>query len=428
MSVPLVSVALATLMALFRDESLSRKVSLEALILLIRETGRALLDSRLSVSSHRASSLDESTSSQMVRAINKLAVQASTGSSRHVSLQALMMLQQQLMLQETESPNDTAFNRRVSRIVTKLFGKVIKAEQGEVDPFSSATVDMETLICALEDLLVAACENPRAGTVHYEEARSTCESMAATLLQAMISARGSNDIRNLMSDLDFDSSSHLSSMMDSVDPQRIAVSMPSSLASSPSKQTVSKDVASLVSAVANANAGTDRDRAVDNLRRHREQNGDEELNAHLSEVSATFRMFVLQHLNDLPSKNASPSIESVPANDGLAVSERLRNLRSKLNATDTSLPMEAEVMVLASSSPHSTRPSSIPSSPRRVSPSKIPRPKMSTPSGGVSSLRQRLAAAQESRAKADDGGQTKSAYGHAAALRARLEAVKNQNK
>ena len=420
MSVPLVSVTLATLMALFRDERLSRKVSLEALVLLIRETGRALLDSRLSVSSHRASSLDESTSSQMVRAINKLAVQASTGSSRHVSLQALMMLQQQLMLQETESPNDTAFNRRVSRIVTKLFGKVIQAEQGEVDPFSSATIDMESLICALEDLLVAACENLRAGTAHFDEARSTCESMATTLLQAMIGARGSNDIRNLMSDLEFDSSSHLLSMIDSVDPQQIMVSIPS-LASSPSKQSVSKDVASLVSAVANANAGVDRDRAVDNLRRHREQNGDEELHAHLSEVSATFRTFVLQHLNDVRPTNAT-------AIEGLAVSERLRNLRSKLNATDASLPAEAEVMVLGSSSHHSTRPSSITASPRRVSPSKIPRPKISTPSGGVSSLRQRLAAAQESRAKADDGGQTKSAYGHASALRARLEAVKNQNK
>ena len=437
MSVSLLSVSLATLMALFRHESLSRKVSQDALALLIRETGQALLDSRLSVSSHRASSLDESTSSQMVRAINKLAVQASTGSCRHVSLQALMALQQQLMLQETETPNDTAFNRRISRIVTKLFGKVIKAEQGEVDPFSSATVDIEALICALEDMLVSVYEDPRAATTQNEDARSTCESMATVLLQAMTSSRGSVDIRDIMSELEMDSTSHLSSLMDSVTPQAMNDLLPSSsqipASSSPSKHASSKDVASLVSAVASSKDGLDRDVAVNNLRRHREQNGDEELNAHLSEVSATFRMFVLQHLNDIPpstSTSMSPMIESTSssADDRMAVSERLRNLRSKLNATESATIQAFQPLnATAPPSPHS-RPHSIPSSPRRAQSSKIPPPKAATPSKdkSVSSLRQRLAAAQESRAKVDEGP-AKSASGHAAALRARLEAVKQQH-
>jgi hypothetical protein len=66
MSIPLLSVALATLMALFRDPKLSRNVS--------REAGKALLDPRLAMSSHQ-SQLDESTSSQMVRAINKVRAQ-----------------------------------------------------------------------------------------------------------------------------------------------------------------------------------------------------------------------------------------------------------------------------------------------------------------------------------------------------------------
>lgn len=74
MSIPLLSVALATLMALFRDPRLSRNVSQGALALLIREAGKALLDPRLAMSSHQ-SQLDESTSSQMVRAINKVRAQ-----------------------------------------------------------------------------------------------------------------------------------------------------------------------------------------------------------------------------------------------------------------------------------------------------------------------------------------------------------------
>jgi hypothetical protein len=72
MCVPLLSVVLATLMALFRDTDLAKGVSQDALVVLIRETGRCLLDSRLAVSATHVSGLDESTSSQMVRGMNKV--------------------------------------------------------------------------------------------------------------------------------------------------------------------------------------------------------------------------------------------------------------------------------------------------------------------------------------------------------------------
>jgi hypothetical protein len=72
MSIPLLSVCLASLMALFRDPDMSTKVSQDNLMLLVRETGSALLDPRLSTSSH----LDEATASQMVRAINKVSHEA----------------------------------------------------------------------------------------------------------------------------------------------------------------------------------------------------------------------------------------------------------------------------------------------------------------------------------------------------------------
>ena len=69
-SISLLSVNLATLMALFRDRDLAVGVSKEHLGRLIQETGTALLDPRLVVSSEN--SLDEATSSQVVRAINKV--------------------------------------------------------------------------------------------------------------------------------------------------------------------------------------------------------------------------------------------------------------------------------------------------------------------------------------------------------------------
>jgi hypothetical protein len=67
-SVPLVSVCLATLMAMLRDAELAALFSHADLSVLIREACTALLDPRLAGESE----LDESTSSQMVRAINKV--------------------------------------------------------------------------------------------------------------------------------------------------------------------------------------------------------------------------------------------------------------------------------------------------------------------------------------------------------------------
>ena len=65
---PLLSLCLATLMALFRDSDFASRVSPEELTLLVRETGTALLGPRLSSLDH----LSEEAGSQMVRAINKV--------------------------------------------------------------------------------------------------------------------------------------------------------------------------------------------------------------------------------------------------------------------------------------------------------------------------------------------------------------------
>jgi hypothetical protein len=177
---------------LFRNSGLSQNVTQDSLALFIGEAGKALLDPRLAVSSHHAmtSQLDESTSSQMVRAINKvrfreircnrqacildnthfwsfllqLAVQAATGSPRDVSIEALLALQLQLCTVGNETAADAAFNRRLSRIVTKLFAKVLKAEAASARPFSANNIDVEAIICALDDMLIATDFAPGAST------------------------------------------------------------------------------------------------------------------------------------------------------------------------------------------------------------------------------------------------------------------------
>ena len=114
---PLLSLSLATLMALFRDPDFAKKVSQEELTLMIRQAATFLLDARLSSSEQ----LDESKGKQMGQAINKLAVQAATGSERHTSFLALMTLQQQLILDTADDSVDDEFLGRLSRVVTKLF-------------------------------------------------------------------------------------------------------------------------------------------------------------------------------------------------------------------------------------------------------------------------------------------------------------------
>jgi hypothetical protein len=71
--VPLLSVNLACLMAIFRSDVLPHEVMVEDLTILIKEAGKALLDPRLASSpAGDPSKLDEETSTQMVRAINKV--------------------------------------------------------------------------------------------------------------------------------------------------------------------------------------------------------------------------------------------------------------------------------------------------------------------------------------------------------------------
>lgn len=62
-------------MSLFRGPEFAKNVSQDSLILLIKETGQALLDPRLaSTPQHESVNLDETTSSQLVRAINKVSI------------------------------------------------------------------------------------------------------------------------------------------------------------------------------------------------------------------------------------------------------------------------------------------------------------------------------------------------------------------
>eukprot|EP00980_Cylindrotheca_fusiformis_P018775 scaffold6257_cov144-Cylindrotheca_fusiformis.AAC.1 len=406
MSVPLLSVNLASLMAIFRSNDLATKVLVDDLTILIKEAGKALLDRRLASSSSTSvdSKLDDATSTQMVRAINKLAVQAATGAKRDVSFQALIALQQQLSM-NAHTADESMFNSRLSRVVTKLFSRVIKAEEGETRPFASDHFDTESILCCLEDSLVACRQSEHGNESADGEAAS--HKLAALLVTAMLRARGELfSLRGELDELGIDSnSSDLGQLVSSC-----ATDLglcPGSPQASLRDGTSNRDVGALVSAVGSASQGAERERAISALKRYTEMNGNDDLNAHLEQVSGAFRQFILEELS-LSKLPSSPT--------GLAsnsMSNRIKSLRSKLNPDQGSVGTTNEHNI--STLDHPTDLDAGDSAPT------------------VRAFRARLAAAHEKRTTTSDSDVEErpisdSSGSRAAALRARLQKVKDQSK
>ena len=476
MLLPLLSLCLAALMALFRDVEFGPAVSTEELTLLLRETGVALLDPRLS-----SDQLSEETGSQMVRAINKvttqffpndrpasatqtyncntilftqLAVQAATGASRYASFQALMTLQLQLQLNlkdgvvEVSADEDEVFTHRLSRVVTKLFARVIRAEEGSSNPYSQNGMDMDALLCAVEDYLSVCHESE--GPILMVEAVTICTDMVKTLILSVLGSHGSSTkLRRLMEDIEIHDDSALGEMLEACEDET-GLSPPTKTltidsTASPSSphplrqpKTPSRDVAVLVSKLGSAHAGAERDAALQEIIMYRAANGDEEIQAHLQQLSGPFRDFIEVQLGREVAGNP-PIISSGSSNLGTtSVSERLRNLRSRLQVTEMVVQRAIEEKA---QSPEMSGSPSVGFPLASLSPSKLLAPNNSrltapTPSR-VSSASSKLhtpssqsriptanSSSQALRERLASRGEGIESTSRAAALRARLEAVK----
>jgi hypothetical protein len=345
-----------------------------------------------------------------------------------------------LMQQLTSQTTDLIARGRLSRVVAKLFARVVKAETSGAAPFSWESMDINRLMLSVEDFLVG-CEN---SDIQNEDDHTTCRSMARSLVEAVLNAKGGGSYgQELMQELHFDSNlSLLAALVSSCKEMTGNTNAEKSQVIDSMSSPTSKDVASLVSAIGSAQEGPDRRAAVDALRRYKAIYGDDELNAHLQEVSATFRKYVLEQLTE-------DLVTSKPLFENRGMSERLQHLRSKLNAaevsvlsavkTGTSAADDLEFPSQSSPSIASSLSESPTKSPSRNPPSAAAPVKLeslsNTTMSSVQSLRERLAAAQENRsgigsgisAGTSLGATSTSSMGHAAALRARLEAVKRQN-
>lgn len=347
----------------------------------------------------------------------QLAVQAATSSPRHTTFQALLTVQKEIanttdMIDDDEK---SAFNDRLSKIMAKLFARVIRAEEGTEEPYSTTSVDKNALILYL-DAFLSECS-----------ASDPCYSMVQTLIASMLHERGmTSELRTLLEETGIDPQASAIGLMireweesfETTGQLRIDAAAASSSLAQP--KTPSKDVAALVSRLGNAPEGEERRAALEAIKRFKQANGDEELRAHLQQLSGPFRDFIAEQLGK--SSPSKPPLESG------SVSDRIRSLRSRLQANSGS-SVTTKTVDEPSSEPSAKKPAKIqsPSKPSGIpksSPSKLPQPT----SHSSLSLRERLAAQKPNRDQRETA--TNSTTGipgsRAAALRARLEAVKQQ--
>jgi len=348
---------------------------------------------------------------------------------------------------ESPGDEDDVFTHRLSRVVTKLFARVIRAEEGNESPYTQDGLDMEALLCAVEDYL-SVCHKAEAESAFPVESVEICTDMVKTLIISILDSHGSSDgLRRLMEDIEIHEDSALGEMLTfcedelgmtpSQRPLAVDVSVsPSSTPPSRQPKTPSRDVAVLVSKLGSATAGAEREAALQEIRRYKAANGDEEIRAHLQQLSGPFREYIEEQLSEdnvaVPAKSASLGFTDTGTS---SVSERIRNLRSRLQVTEVAVQnaiedkthvSEPSVNVLPQNSQSPSR-LSAPKQSRLAAPtpsrlssasSKLPTPpshsRIQTGSSSSQALRERLAARRE-------GTDSTS---RASALRARLEAVK----
>ena len=454
-SIHILSVTLAALMAIFRDSELSCSVSEKSLTYLIGEAAKALLDPRLGGSSEL---IDASTSTQLVKAINKLAIQTAIGSNRQFSFQALISLQLKFssIAAKKDVPEDLKnMNSRLSRIVTKLFIRVTKLEATSESPFIRKEIDFKVLIKSLQEML-DSCDNVRMeeNLQKISDAflmnddvtapMGSCTAMAKILINSILKTDiNPVQVRDAITIAGFDENkSLLGRLLSCCAPDHITQEIQTKSLNEASSTESTEDsikstkIAVLVSDVGKADEGVDRRQALIALRNFSIQHGID-ITVHLAHLSAPFRAFILQQMKLLGDENdekisersdksmrikaeafdnTKREIESLSSKPK-AMSERIRYLKSKLNATEAAVHSAMGANSVISKESEDNR-------------------SLGNNSKSTSSIRMRLASAQEKSRRNDNSASSNISLGSSlsttmsqgAALRARLEAAKRNRK
>lgn len=346
----------------------------------------------------------------------------------------------------------------MSRIVTKLLARVIKAEENEIVPFSMKEGQWGLLFATIEEVMVkcnALSPQPPSGAdstlvsdldSFSGDHMAPCIEAVKTFVHHVLTAKSKQgklmELRNILEKSGIVESSFTGKLFSECC-KSIGISPiygPSSrnFQQSPSKKTYDDDYLSeLIFAVGGAEDDDDRIDAMDDLREYVNAHKDIDIQSHLSGVSAHFRKYILDQLNSpfrpllsrsersmfsgvdsVARLSSTKSVISEWSESNMSMSNKLRILKSKINAAEANA---------------NSLPQPEPSSPTKTTKKEFNTAPLSPePSGQMSSLRQRLAEATV-RANARSPEPVKgisrpsSATTNAAALRARLESVRRAN-
>lgn len=406
---------------------------------------------------------------------HQLAIQATYGAKRHISLQSLHSLQvkfcESSVREEISSTDVSNTNNRMSRIITKLFSRVLKAEEGNVTPFSSYGVDLNAIFSSIDRVLRKcysvhsshsniASTDPLIAEFVKDERMVPCFTMARTLMLHILKVKQDQDevdnIRVLLRNCGLLENQFTGSLFSACCREMGVDKTPheTKTESFHAKESDLKDISQLLLDVGNAETDGDRSYALQELKIFLASNRNVDLEIHLSRLSEPFRRYIQNELQSpqKPSSKASSrsflsgysssrnsfsnlSFESEMSKSSISMSEKLRYLKSKINAAEAT----AQAAIIPSNDTQKSPPSV--SCTTQQSPSIANSDAPNSPNK-TSSLRQRLAAASERRSstnsissnsmRSSDSLEVKKsielgAVGGAAALRARLESVKRMN-
>jgi hypothetical protein len=339
-----------------------------------------------------------------------LAVQAATGTSRHVSLFSLIKLQRQLCLEsDPDEQIGSELNSRLSRIVTKLFARVLKAEESLEDPYNIGVIDLDLLLRGMEGMLQACRKNEQYSTSTLEQI-DVCKKMVTDLVCSFLEAHHGNISLQ----------------------QRLV-----SLGFKP-RSTLLETVISECEAEVDLTSDLKHDTPAENMTSSSNSVTSENRRAQLDPLGDCVPS-TTHHVtrNDLKNDNIiNPDCEN-----GKNMTARIQTLKSRVSASELVVqtvvddkgqerfdesPRTKDLLSRVSSSVKQSKLSA--PSPSRISLPSAARSRVSPKLTGSSSqtLRDRLTASQETRRKVPESSVVSNSLSRAAALRARLEAVKQQ--
>jgi hypothetical protein len=356
-------------------------------------------------------------------------------------------------------------HHRMSRIITKLFNRVLKAEGNETVSFDGDTFDMEGVLRSLDTAISKSQPHSSAHSVAMSEGsdltdldsmagdkmapcRNMCNILMIELLKAKhaqnkaaevkIALRAIGHIRETHAGRLFISCCNELGLESLLSPAKGRSTPSQNFPASAGDKYDADQLSELIFAVGGAEEDDDRVNALEDLRSFVDAHPGINLESHLSGLSVPFRKYILEQMKSpfrpamrqssrsllsgytsVPSRAASTrSFPAVPETNqaNMTMSEKLRYLKSKINAAEETAQSVIDTGNTASRGP-------------------LPPPEQTSPpsSNNYSTLRQRLAAASEKRSQAISPESEQqvpfesAALGNAAILRARLESVKRMN-